>query len=44
MIIDPWGVVLARQASGAGVVFADLDLGRVAAVRGDLPALGHRTL
>lgn len=42
MVIDPWGEVIAAQAEGAGVVLADLDLERLAAVRQQLPALTHR--
>ena len=42
MAIDPWGVVLAQQAEGAGAVLADCDRQRVQQVRVQLPALGHR--
>ncbi|MPZ43771.1 MAG: carbon-nitrogen hydrolase family protein [Betaproteobacteria bacterium] len=44
MIIDPWGEILARVPTGPGIAFAELDPGRIAAVRGALPALEHRTL
>ncbi|MGH8665099.1 MAG: carbon-nitrogen hydrolase family protein [Burkholderiales bacterium] len=44
MIIDPWGEILARVPTGPGIAFAELDPGRIAAVRGSLPALEHRTL
>jgi predicted amidohydrolase len=44
MIIDPWGDVLARLDKGEGVVVAELDAGRIAAVRASLPALQHRRL
>lgn len=44
MIIDPWGVVLAQQASGPGVVVAELDPARLREVRQQLPALQHRRL
>ncbi|HRP23689.1 MAG TPA: carbon-nitrogen hydrolase family protein [Thauera sp.] len=44
MIIDPWGEVLACRDEGAGVVIADLDPARIAAVRESLPALRHRCL
>jgi nitrilase len=44
MVVDPWGVVLAQQAEGAGVVIADLDPARQAQVRAQLPALEHRVL
>ena len=42
MVIDPWGEVLAVQPEGEGVVLAELDLDRLAAVRSQLPALTHR--
>ena len=42
MIVDPWGVVLAEQAQGEGVVLAELDAARLAEVRQSLPALNHR--
>ena len=42
MVIDPWGEVLAVQTEGEGVVLAELDLDRLAAVRAQLPALAHR--
>jgi nitrilase len=44
MIVDPWGEVLAVLATGEGVVIADLDRARTAAVRAQLPALQHRRL
>lgn len=42
MIVDPWGKVLARAADYAGVIFAEIDLGYLAKVRSELPALSHR--
>ena len=42
LIADPWGEVLAVQAEGEGVLFADVDPARLADVRGRLPALRHR--
>lgn len=42
MIVDPWGTVLARVEDGVGVCVADLDLGRLAEVRAQIPSLGHR--
>ena len=42
MVIDPWGQVLAVRPEGEGVVLAELDLDRIAAVRTQLPALEHR--
>ncbi len=44
LIADPWGEVLACRDEGAGVVVADLDPERIAAIRQSLPALAHRCL
>ena len=44
ILIDPWGLVLAQQAQGAGVVLADLDHSTLAQRRTQLPALTHRVL
>ena len=44
MIIDPWGEVLACREEGTGVVCAEFDPARIAAVRNSLPALAHRRL
>lgn len=44
MIVDPWGEVRARIDYGEGVVVADIDPARIAAVRASLPALRHRRL
>ncbi|BBF85893.1 predicted amidohydrolase [Aquitalea magnusonii] len=44
MIIDPWGRILAQQASGEGVVLAEIDPELLHSVRSGLPALAHRVL
>jgi nitrilase len=44
LIADPWGEVLACRAEGPGVVCAEIDPARLAAVRESLPALRHRRL
>jgi nitrilase len=44
LVVDPWGAVLAQQAQEPGVVMADMDAGRLTAVRTQLPALQHRVL
>jgi nitrilase len=44
MVVDPWGEVLGRRETGAGVVLAELDPARQARVRAQLPALEHRVL
>ena len=43
LVIDPWGEIVAlRSEDGEGVVTADVDRERIAAVRLQLPALTHR--
>jgi deaminated glutathione amidase len=44
MIVDPWGVVLARCADGEGVCVAPFSRARLEKVRQELPALKHRKL
>jgi len=44
MVVDPWGVVLARLPQGPGVAMAEMDKARIAEVRANLPALEHRRI
>lgn len=44
MLIDPWGTILDRKAKGPGIVIGDLEQGRLAEVRANLPALRHRVM
>ena len=44
MILDPWGETLAQLDAGEGVIVADLDPARLAAVRKSFPSLAHRRL
>jgi deaminated glutathione amidase len=44
MVVDPWGIVLAQQEQGPGIVIAQLDPARQARLREQLPALEHRVL
>ena len=44
MVVDAWGTVLAQQAQEAGVVLAEIDAQRLAALRTQLPALQHRVV
>ena len=44
MIVDPWGEVLGVLPEGEGVVVAEVEPARLAAVRRQLPALEHRRL
>lgn len=41
MIISPWGDIIAHQDEGEGIILADLDLSKVVAMRGAIPALAH---
>lgn len=44
MVVDPWGVVVARASESPGVVLAQIDPSYTARVRRELPALQHRRL
>ena len=44
MIVDPWGVVLARCPDGEGVCLAPFRRDRLEQVRRELPSLQHRRL
>lgn len=44
MIVDPWGNVLDRLPSGAGVVCANLDRDHLLGIRRGFPAISHRRL
>jgi nitrilase len=44
MIVEPWGQVLSRLASGTGVVVADVDRTRLDRLRREFPSLEHRRL
>jgi predicted amidohydrolase len=44
LVIDPWGRVVAQGGDRPCVVVADCDLGELAQVRTNLPALDHRRL
>ena len=40
-VVDPWGTVVAEQASGEGVVLHEIDAAQVAQARARLPVLAH---
>jgi predicted amidohydrolase len=42
MVIDPWGIVIAQAPDQVGIVRADLETDRVAAVRRQIPVLANR--
>ncbi|MDQ1658011.1 MAG: deaminated glutathione amidase [Cryptosporangiaceae bacterium] len=42
MVVDPWGTVVAQAPDVTGVITADLDLDRLAAIRTELPSLANR--
>ncbi|WP_235497994.1 carbon-nitrogen family hydrolase [Frankia sp. R43] len=44
LVVDPWGVVLARGDTAAGMLRAELDPARLEAVRAEFPVLTHRRL
>jgi predicted amidohydrolase len=44
MVVDPWGAVVAQQASDEGVVLFELDAAQLGRARAQLPALSHRVL
>ncbi len=44
MIIDPWGAIVAEEASGEAVLTGTVDPAEIARVRTSLPALEHRRL
>ena len=42
LVVDPWGEVLLDMGGEAGLGFADIELGRIAEVRRQLPSLANR--
>ncbi len=44
LIVDPWGEVIADGGEEPGIVYADIDPGKVARVRGMMPSLQHDRL
>jgi len=44
LIVDPWGLVLARAPDRPGVIVAECDLAAQDRLRASLPALAHRRL
>lgn len=41
LIVDPWGIVVARASDGEGIAMAEIDRGYLARVRRELPCLEH---
>ncbi len=44
LIVDPWGLVLARLGDEPGVAFANCDLGHLERVRASVPCLANRRI
>lgn len=44
MAVDPWGTVLCRAGGRGAILYADLDLGRINAIRAQLPILSARRM
>jgi deaminated glutathione amidase len=43
LVVDPWGEVLLDMGGEApGLAFCDIDLGRIAEVRAQVPSLANR--
>ncbi len=42
MVVDPWGTVVAQAADTVGIIRADIETDRVAAVRRQIPVLANR--
>ena len=42
MIVDPWGLVVARASDGPGIALAEIDLERAARIRRAIPVAQHR--
>ena len=42
MVIDPWGTVIAQASDQVGIIRADVETDRVAAVRRQIPVLANR--
>lgn len=42
LLVDPWGQIMVDMGNEVGVAFGDVDLGRIAEVRGRVPAIDHR--
>ena len=44
MIVDPWGTILERLPSGAGIVLAELDQSLLHSARSNFPVIKHRRI
>lgn len=44
MLIDPWGEIITKTDIGEGVIFGEIDVDRLSAVRASLPALNNRVI
>lgn len=44
LIVDPWGAVLAEAPDGPSLALAEIDLDRIAPIRGGMPLGSHRRL
>ena len=42
LVVDPWGEVLADGGSSNGLIFAEIELERIAQVKARIPVLSHR--
>ena len=42
LLVGPWGEIIVDMGQAVGVAFGEIDLGKVADVRGRVPAINHR--
>ena len=42
LLVKPWGEIILDMGNAVGVAFGEVDLGRIAEVRGRVPAIDHR--
>ena len=42
LVVDPWGEVIADAGEPTGLLFAEIEIDRIAAVRARIPVLAHR--
>ncbi|NQV46018.1 MAG: carbon-nitrogen hydrolase family protein, partial [Rhodospirillales bacterium] len=41
LVVDPWGEIIADGGDAPGIILAEIDVARVAAVRAQVPSLDH---
>jgi predicted amidohydrolase len=44
LLVDPWGEIILDMGETVGLAFGDIDIGKIAEVRGRIPAIDHRRI